>query len=460
MKIVYRILGAAAAVAPALIAGAAPAQHPSNPAETAAMAHVRALESLPSQSIDEAAAAFEAGRFTDGFLAETTAEERRALLSRIREAAAGAGGIGLDADEAGTLLVFESPESVTTVRFVLEPRAPYRIASLTIPPPEAPIVLEAATLEEQVDAFVAQAGGHGLVFLMKDGEVLLEKPYGLANEALGVPISADTVFDTGSRPIDYTVAAILLLDQQGRLDRSDTLGDHFPDMPADRAGITIEQLMTGRSGFPDFPANDGDWDADLAWINRDEFERRSRAVPLLFAPSEEQRHSHWAFGLLAAIVERASGTGYGDFLRDSFFAPAGMERTGFYGETLGLGQADFAEGHGNQRGLPNIPPNWGPTSWLVMGSGGMVSTLGDLRRFYAYLLSGDVLDEEHRAWFAARRGQLDGTDRGTELFSFNTPDYRSQAYVFLTGGAGPGTMRRIIRPMIDFLAPAAEGGGG
>ncbi len=427
------------------------------PAEQAAIDHAQTLETLGERPLDQVVAEFEETRFGEAFMAETSAEERRALLGEIHALAANAGGVALMGDTDGVTLVFDGPEGTRTVQFVPEAAAPYRIASLAVLEPEPPIVLDFATLEEQVDAFVAEAGGNGLVFVMHDGEVLLEKGYGMANAALAAPITPETVFDTGSRPIDYTVAAILLLDQQGRLSRSDTLGDHFENVPADRAGITIEQLMTGRSGFPDFPANESDWDGDLGWIDRAEFERRSWAVPLLFEPGAQDEHSHWAFGLLAAIVERVSGTPYADFLRANFFDPAGMSRTGDYGDALGLSLTDFAEGHGNQRGLPNIPPNWGPTSWLVLGSGGMVSTLGDLRRFYAYLLSGEVLDEEHQAWFAARRGQLDGTDRGTELFSFNTPDYRAQAYVFLTSG-GAGYMRRIIRPMINLLAPrqAAE----
>lgn len=423
-----------------------------SPGEAAAMEHARALETLPDRPLDEVVADFEANRFGANYRAATTPDQRRALLAQIRELAAAAGAFGLDGDESGVSLELVGIDGATTVRFSQEDEPPYRIASLAILPPQPPIILEFATLEAQLDALVVEAGGNGLVFVMHDGAVLLEKPYGIANAALGAPITTQTVFDTGSRPIDYTIAAILLLEQQGRLARSDTLADHFGSVPVDRAGITIEQLMTGRSGFPDFPASEADWDADLAYIDRAEFERRSWAVPMLFAPGTRDEHSHWAFGLLAGIVERASGQDYAAFLRENFFVPAAMTRTGFYGETLGLAQADFAEGHGNPHGLPNIPPNWGPTSWLVMGSGGMVSSLGDLQRFYAWLLSGDVLDAAHQSWFAARRAQLDGTDRGTELFSFNTPDYRDQAYVFLTGG-GPGTMRRIIRPMIDLLAP-------
>lgn len=67
---------------------------------------------------------------------------------------------------------------------------------------------------------------------------------------------------------------------------------------------------------------------------------------------------------------------------DLLFKPLSMTKTGFSGDTFGFGADAFATGYGvSIVGAPNIPPNWGPTSWWVMGSGGMVSTLDDMVRF-------------------------------------------------------------------------------
>ncbi|MEO1170323.1 MAG: serine hydrolase domain-containing protein [Pseudomonadota bacterium] len=306
-------------------------------------------------------------------------------------------------------------------------------------------------LEQQIDAFMAERDYAGIVFVAIDGETLVEKAYGMAHADPAVPIALDTVFGIGSRPIDFTMAAIMLLEQRGELSQDDTLGDYLENVPADRAGMTIRHMMTGRSGLPDFPANDSDWDADLAWIDRAEFERRTLAVPLLFAPGEDEAHSHWAFGMLAAIVERVSGQSYAEFLRTNFFDPAGMDRTGSYGETRGLTHADFAAGGGVQHGLPNIPPNWGPTSWLVMGSGGMFSTLGDLRRFYIFVTESGVLQPRYTELFLSPRAGLDGSDRGFELFSFSDEAFSDQAYVMLSRSGEPGSIMAIVRPLVGLL---------
>lgn len=306
-------------------------------------------------------------------------------------------------------------------------------------------------LEQQIDAFMAERDYAGIVFVAIDGDTLVEKAYGMAHADPAVPIALDTVFGIGSRPIDFTMAAIMLLEQRGELSQDDTLGDYLENVPADRAGMTIRHMMTGRSGLPDFPANDSDWDADLAWIDRAEFERRTLAVPLLFAPGEDEAHSHWAFGMLAAIVERVSGQSYAEFLRANFFDPAGMDRTGSYGETRGLTLADFAAGGGVQHGLPNIPPNWGPTSWLVMGSGGMFSTLGDLRRFYIFVTESGVLQPRYTELFLSPRAGLDGSDRGFELFSFSDEAFSDQAYVMLSRSGEPGSIMAIVRPLVGLL---------
>ncbi len=324
-------------------------------------------------------------------------------------------------------------------------------AQVEAPAAEPAIELHRETLEAEIDDFMTEAGHAGVVFIAVDGETLLHKAYGMANADLDVPITLDTVFGIGSRPIDFTMAAIALLEQRGQLSQDDTLADYLDNVPEDRAGMTLRQMMTGASGLPDFPANENDWDADLGWIDRAEFERRTLEVPLLFSPGEGDEHSHWAFGMLAAIVERVSGQSYSTFLRENFFDPAGMERTGSYGESRGLALTDFAAGGGEQRGLPNIPPNWGPTSWLVMGSGGMFSTVGDLRRFYAHIMTSGVLEPRYTELFLGQRAGLDGSDRGFELFSFTDDGFRDEAYVMLSQSGEQGSILRIARPIMNLL---------
>ena len=313
------------------------------------------------------------------------------------------------------------------------------------------IVLEADTLEQQIDAAYAEHDFSGVLYILKNGEVVLQKAYGLADPATGRANSVETIFGVGSRPIDFTIASIFLLEQRGKLSLDDRLDKYYPEAPEDRAGITIRHMLDGQSGLPDFPADASkDWDADLAWIDRAEFERRTMAVDLLFAPGEGEAHSHWAFGVLAAIVERVSGKSYEAFLEKEFFEPAGMTQTGPYGSRGEHEVTDFAVGGGKQIGLPNIPPNWGPTSWLVKGSGGMYSSLGDLRKFYAYVSGGDVLEERHAEHFRRVAANVDGSERGFELFSYTSEGRDDVTFGFYNRN-GLAAVETLLRPIVRFL---------
>jgi CubicO group peptidase (beta-lactamase class C family) len=434
------------------------AQQPANDARQAAVrSHVRAIEGVAGGTLDDALAQFERDHFASTYVASTSPATRRDLLASVRAATTDVDNVRVMQRDGAYILMLggSSPHEVT---FTIEPAPPYRLASLSVrrtaaEARPAPLTLTPDTLAATFDR-LEQDGFSGAVFVQLDGLTRLERAFGAAHRGPDTPVRLDTIFGTGSRPIDYTVAAILLLDQKGQLRLDDTIDRHLGDVPADKRAMTIRHLANGQSGLPDFIHTPDDWNADLAWIDRATLERRLLAAPLRFAPGADRAPSHAAFGLLAAIVERVSGQSYASFLRQHFFEPAGMTRTGFYGDSLGLPLTEFAVGGGPEVvGAPNIPPNWGPTSWLVMGSGGMYSTLPDLRRFYAFVRSGTVLDDAHATRFRNTFASLDGSDRGFELFHVYEPSGNEVILLLNMSGHRPD-----VRQLVDGLARLARPG--
>lgn len=339
------------------------------------------------------------------------------------------------------------------VRFAVETVPPFRIAAMETtkvaagePAPE----ITRDNLAKVLDALGAR-GLDGVISVKVDGELLFRRAFGDANAGLGIPMQLDTIFGTGSAPIDYTIAGILKLAEQDELALDDPIGRYFADVPADRAAMSLRDLLDDRSGLPDFLDRPGDWDLDLAWISRDEAVHRILTGPLLFAPGTKMEHSHAGYGLLAAVIEIVSGEDYYTFLKRNFFDPAGMTRTGMYGDAAGHALNEFAEGGGPSHiGLPNIPPNWGPASWLVMGSGGMYSSLDDLDRFRSYITTGGGLAAEHASRFQGRGATLDGSDRGFEMFrSYNGSD--SLITFIMTNPDPDGYYHRLFRALDVFL---------
>lgn len=279
--------------------------------------------------------------------------------------------------------------------------------------PSATAPLSWDNLEARLQDLARRGLVSGVVLARRGGERVLFQGLGMADRERWRETTPDQAYGIGSAPIDFTVTATYLLAGRGAIDLDASIAEYLPGVPADKQRMTVRMILEGRSGLPDFHHLPVDWDADLAWIDREEAERRILGQPLLFEPGTEQSHSHSAFVLLAAVLERADGRSYREIVRDEIFEPLGMARTGFYGESLGLPREAFAVGYDSHSvGLPNIPPNWGPTSWLVMGSGGMFSTVEDLVRYYDAREAGTLLLDAWAEMDRSHATTVNASDRG------------------------------------------------
>jgi len=168
------------------------------------------------------------------------------------------------------------------------------------------------------------------VLVTKDGEVLLRKGYGLADLEQGIPIEPDMVFRIGSVTKQFTAAAILLLEEEGKLSVEDDLRKHLPDYPTSGRAITIAQLLTHTSGirsYTDMPDFGKRMREDMSV---EEIIALFRDEPLGFEPGEKYAYNNSGYVLLGAIIEKASGKTYEAYLRERIFEPLGMSQT-YYG---------------------------------------------------------------------------------------------------------------------------------
>jgi len=381
--------------------------------------------------------------------------DRDTLIERLRKIRNESRGflddVSVEPAPDGVRMIISDGKEEKHLDIVLDFEAQAIADVVEVAPPER-MQLTTGNLSETIDQ-LENDGMAGLLYVKINDEIVMKRAFGFANKELGYNNKMSTIFGTGSRPIDYTVAAIYLLDQQGFIHLDDEISNYFNAVPEDKSSMTIRHLLTGKSGLPDFFHTDEDWDPDLAWIDRETAVERLLSEKLLFEPGTGHSHSHAAFGLLAALIENVTEKTYFSFLNENFFEPAGMDRTGEYGDKKELAISDFAVGGGPQYiGLPNIPPNWGPTSWLVKGSGGMYSTLDDLLKFYNYIRSGKVLDEKHNKFFDQPTVNVDGSDRGFELFSaYMPPD--NEVYLFLNETGNRDKMRQLFRALELLVEP-------
>jgi len=248
-------------------------------------------------------------------------------------------------------------------------------------------------LQNKVDSYVrtaVEAGFSGAVLVATGGKVILHKGYGLADREKNIPVRAETVFDIGSITKRFTRAAILKLEEQGKLKRSDPLSKFFDDIPEDKAGITLEQVLEHTAGFHEYHDTTGDFEE----MDMEQALKTILNQKLRFKPGERQAYSNSGYGLLAVIIEVVSEQSYQSFLKEYLFKTAGMNRTGFYRDPLWK-EDEVAVGYeGRTIGEKNSPYYWPHMTWALVGGGGMVSSVGDLYKWIQALEANKVLSEK------------------------------------------------------------------
>ncbi|MEU9188423.1 serine hydrolase domain-containing protein [Streptomyces sp. NPDC048484] len=253
------------------------------------------------------------------------------------------------------------------------------------------------------------AGPSGTVIAARGDRLAYCGGFGAADRAAGTPASCRTVYDVMSITKQFTAAAIVKLEVMGRLRVSDPISrflGHGRPVPEDKRGITIEHLLTHRSGLTEALGDDYDP------LSREELVRRALASKLRSAPAKEFHYSNTGYSLLAAIVEEASGETYERFLARHLFAPAGMEQTGYVLPRwpLHLVAVEY-DSKGRSMGRPFDHP-WaadGPY-WNLRGNGGMLSTAQDMLRWHRALLGDRILP----AWAREKLFEPRVPEPGTE----------------------------------------------
>jgi CubicO group peptidase (beta-lactamase class C family) len=253
-----------------------------------------------------------------------------------------------------------------------------------------PGVVVVGPIATRIDSFMIAAveyGMAGTLLVEKDGKVILHKGYGRVDRAKGTPADTRTPYLLGSLSKQFTAAAIYKLESQGKLRLADSLGRWFPEAPADKRGITVDQLIHHTSGLPYLPKGDL-YDS----VSTDVVIRETLATPLEFAPGARYAYSTPGYSLLAALVERASGSRFDDYLRRNLFDPAGMTETGFADEAWRWPAARRTPSYSSDEPDPPLYP--APFASRTMGGGSVVSTCADLWKWEQALRSGRVLDAE------------------------------------------------------------------
>jgi CubicO group peptidase (beta-lactamase class C family) len=167
--------------------------------------------------------------------------------------------------------------------------------------------------------------------VIRDGEIMHQDGYGRADLETGQPITPTTNFYLASIAKQFTTMAVMLLQEEGKLDLDAHLTDFFPDFPGYGRPVQLRHLLTHTSGLPDYYGLIDDY---TGLNNGDVYALLLSVDSLDFAPGERYSYSNSAYVLLSRIVELAAGTTFRAFVQERIFTPLGMDRSVVYDTTM------------------------------------------------------------------------------------------------------------------------------
>jgi CubicO group peptidase (beta-lactamase class C family) len=261
-------------------------------------------------------------------------------------------------------------------------------------PGDAPYSLDDATapgtLADRLDRYLqaqVEEGFAGAVLVVGGDDVILDRTFLPGSHPAGEQVA----FWIGSVSKQFTAAAILKLEEQGRVGVADAITRFFADVPGEKREITIHHLLSHTSGLGHRYAAEGITD-------RDEAVRAILAIPLADPPGTRYLYSNDGYSLLAAIVEIASGSSFEEYMFVHLLGPAGLHGTGFWAQERDASirierPQSSTRALRNRRAFRRGNPY---RSYGFRGATGMFSTTRDLHRWFDALSADSVLSQGGR----------------------------------------------------------------
>ncbi len=259
-------------------------------------------------------------------------------------------------------------------------------------------------LSDKISTTLKDTGAPSVsVALVKEGQLVFARAFGKASIDPDRPATPDTRYAVGSISKQFTAAALLLAQEEGKLSLDDRVSQYFPALTR-AAEISIRQLLTHTSGYEDYAPQDyiiPDW---LRPMTPQAILDRWAKKPLNFDPGVKWQYSNTNYVLAGEIFEKASGQPLLAFLHDRIFQPLGMQSAGDCAEGAPTDAAAYTRfALGPPRPVKREAPGW------YFAAGELCMTPGDLAKWDIAFLQHRILSQKSYAEFT-REARLKNGD--------------------------------------------------
>lgn len=246
----------------------------------------------------------------------------------------------------------------------------------------------AARVDQLLARFTGDDTPGAVVGVVRGGEVVFEKAYGMANLAYGIPHEVDTPTNIGSVTKQFTAMALLVLENDGELSLDDDIREYIPELPDFGETVTLKNILNHATGYREiynFLGMAG-YDGEDSLDRETAIDIVRRQPELQASPDTEFNYNNTGYILAATVVERVSDMSFPDFVEARVFEPLGMESS----------RVKYVQGElipGASTGyVPDERGGWRQARDLgaSAGAGGIYTTFRDMTRWMANYRDGTV----------------------------------------------------------------------
>jgi CubicO group peptidase (beta-lactamase class C family) len=189
-----------------------------------------------------------------------------------------------------------------------------------------------SAIDQIMQARSAAGDFNGAALVARQGHILYERAFGLANLEWQIPNDLQTKFEIGSMTKQFTALLILQFVNDGRVHLDGHISDYLPYYRSEIGNrVTVTELLSHTSGIPNFLSTPGflEGPASRASYTVRDFVEKYCSGDLDFEPGTKFEYSNSGYFLLGAILEQVSGESYEQLLKERIFGPLGMKNTGY-----------------------------------------------------------------------------------------------------------------------------------
>jgi CubicO group peptidase (beta-lactamase class C family) len=284
-------------------------------------------------------------------------------------------------------------------------------AAATLPAATGTAPLEGAALAEAVDKIVAERQQRPSfaalsIAVARQGEIVFEKAYGVADAEFDVPADTRTMFRIGSVTKQFSSAIAMRMIERKELALDDELSKYVPEFPLQGRTVTVRHLLNHTSGIPSYTDVGDEWRAKWPLeLTHEELLALVAGKPFQFEPGASWHYNNSGYYLLGMVLEKVSGKPYAQLVIDELAKPLGLERTR-YDSNVELIK-NRAQGYTMRDGTLVNDQMIGMNQ--PGAAGGLLSTAGDLARWMVALRGGKVVSPQSFAAMTEGTKSGDGT---------------------------------------------------